>query len=67
MNANIVHGCRTQVDMQPEGDKRPVYSTSCQGRCVFSYEGIMGMLKKGGRFIQCPQAGGCHRYSMRII
>ncbi|KAL1504226.1 hypothetical protein AB1Y20_010635 [Prymnesium parvum] len=43
-------------EMEPEGGMRPVYSTSCPGKCHFSFNGIMSMMKKSKK-IKCPTAG----------
>jgi len=45
-----------QSEMEPEGGMRPVYSTSCPGKCHFSFNGIMSMMKKSKK-IKCPTAG----------
>jgi len=52
-----------QVHMEPTGDLRPVYSTTCQGKCLFSFAGIHGLLKKG-KPIVCPTAG-CANKSLK--
>jgi len=44
-----------QVDMEPSGEMRPVFSTACAGKCVFSHCGIHGLLKRK-QSIKCPNA-----------
>jgi len=62
----------TQADMTPSGPMRPVQSTSCPGRCVFSFQGITDHINRQGKSrgkgpasCKCPNAG-CSNQSLQL-